>query len=129
MEYSSKSNKPVDQHQDIELVPHLPDETVRKFIRYIGYKHIELALQDNGASFMNDPRCKKNPKEIKQHDFSPLGCLILSIDGLIMETNDGLEKMLGQTCSELSGLPFIHFVDQDSKSILRSFLADILKLN
>lgn len=78
---------------------------------------------------MNDPRCKKGSEEVEQHDFSPLGCLSLSVDGLIIETNDGLEIMLGYQCSELSGLPFIHFVDQDSKSILRSFLADILKLN
>lgn len=106
------------------LFNHLPDETIRKFLHLIGIKHVEFELSDEVITFMNK-QYSKPEEDVEENNVPPLGRMILSSGGNIVEANNGLEKILGQKHTELTGLQFMQFVSKGSKSTFISFLIKV----
>ena len=102
---------------DVEQLPRMSEEEVRKVVYDLQTHQIELELQNEELR-----RTQKEPLEARDrysdlYDFAPVGYMTLSDKGLIIEANLTLADMLGVERRALFKKPLSAFVVPDDEDI------------
>ena len=99
-------------------------ETLR-LIHELEVSQIELELQNEELMLASSAAQEAVKKYSKLYDFAPSGFFTLSKEGIIIELNLSIAKMLGKEHSHLIYSQFGFFVSNDTKPIFNLFLEKV----
>ncbi len=93
---------------------------VRQLVHELQVYQIELEIQNEelGNAHARLERSKERYLDLFHH--APVGYLVLSNDGIIVEANHAFAGMIGKVAGDLVHLPFVNLISNNDQQVFRS---------